>query len=225
MGGINRIPGSNNCGWSNPNPLWQILMGTYFKKMWICGFSVFHAWESCQNNSPSSIISVLTKAWEKSCQTSSLCVVHVGDSPAGVAFSTTAVSDKVTKPQRNHWVKGTLCSYKAQTSSILFWTTCPTCCQHEVTLRLCCSSRGTREDLSYVMVNSRASCPGASAVPMLTSPVSTLRLETTLSGSTGSLRTTDETLMETKRVCDARISGVSERTDGQKNLLSDFLSH
>lgn len=43
-----------------------------------------------------------------------------------------------------------------------------------------------------MMANLRALCPGASAVPMLTSLVSTPRFETMLNGSTGSPRTTDE---------------------------------
>lgn len=54
--------------------------------------------------------------------------------------------------------------------------------------------RVTQEDLLSVTVNLKVLYPGALAVPMLTTLVSTLRLETTSDGSTGSSRTADEAL-------------------------------
>lgn len=73
----------------------------------------------------------------------------------------------------------------------------------------------TQEDLSFVTVNLRALYLGALAAPMRTTLVSTPKSETTLDGSTGSLRTANET-PNNKLHC-------GEDLNGPKYLMGIFL--
>lgn len=198
------IPGCNNCGWWS-NRLWQILTSTYLQNVnpWpfsspsirqLSGkFTKLHnpcsgmwglgtCFTGRRGNAEARQSQTLFVHW--ALPSSVYLCVHVPDCVLASWLAKT--------PNQS-----ILCSYKVQNVSI--FGGCLVFNYLSYLLRtwsnissLCCFCRGTREDLSYATVNLRALCPGASAVPMLTSRGSTPRLETTSNGSTGSSRKTDD---------------------------------